>query len=127
MFVRSSQQDVQLDFCLINEKEFHLLLNCFSLVNVESTSASSGDDYAGEISGNDQKLTRAQRKRLRKSKLKEAASQRRKIIGPLLPASNDHNHEAVNNEAEGVRQNDSENVLGQIRLSFGIWISNILL
>ncbi|KAK1291688.1 hypothetical protein QJS10_CPB17g02600 [Acorus calamus] len=33
-----------------------------------------------------QKLTRAQRKRLRKRKLKESASVRRKIIGPLLPS-----------------------------------------
>ncbi|CAL9116997.1 unnamed protein product [Musa acuminata var. zebrina] len=33
------------------------------------------------------KLTRAQRKRIRKRKLKEAASVRRKIIGPLLPSS----------------------------------------
>ncbi|WOK92244.1 hypothetical protein Cni_G00935 [Canna indica] len=32
-------------------------------------------------------LTRAQRKRLRKRKLKEAASERRKLIGPLLPSS----------------------------------------
>ncbi|XP_077217036.1 uncharacterized protein LOC143851469 [Tasmannia lanceolata] len=33
-----------------------------------------------------QKLTRAQRKRVRRKKLKEAASCRRKIIGPLLPS-----------------------------------------
>ncbi|KAK1317918.1 hypothetical protein QJS10_CPA05g01607 [Acorus calamus] len=33
-----------------------------------------------------QKLTRAQRKRLRKRKLKESASVRRKIIGPLVPS-----------------------------------------
>lgn len=33
------------------------------------------------------KLTRAQRKRIRKRKLKEAASVRRKIVGPLLPTA----------------------------------------
>ncbi|XP_072971510.1 uncharacterized protein [Typha angustifolia] len=33
------------------------------------------------------KLTRAQRKRLRKRKLKETAFTRRKIIGPLLPST----------------------------------------
>ncbi|KAL8528852.1 hypothetical protein ACS0TY_006347 [Phlomoides rotata] len=77
----------------------------------ESESASSSDDCTGEISGTDQKLTRAQRKRLRKSKFKEATSHRRKIIGPLLPASNDdidHNHGGV----ESVRQNAATNVLG---------------
>lgn len=36
--------------------------------------------------GAPEKLTRAQRKRIRKRKLKEAASSRRKIIGPLLPS-----------------------------------------
>lgn len=44
-----------------------------------------------------QKLTRAQRKRFRKKKLKQAVSERRNIIGPELP---DH--------SEGVRRNASE-------------------
>lgn len=50
------------------------------------------------------KLTRAQRKRLRKKKLKEAASQRRKIIGPLLLGSTDEGSENV---SESVRKNVS--------------------
>ncbi|KAL5988263.1 hypothetical protein ACLOJK_036026 [Asimina triloba] len=51
-----------------------------------------------------QKLTRAQRKRIRKKKLKEAASRRRKIIGPLLPT-----HEDIQNET--VQQNNWEDGL----------------
>lgn len=47
----------------------------------EKTSCSSGH----ESEWGPQKLTRAQRKRLRKKKLKDAASRRRKIIGPLMP------------------------------------------
>lgn len=43
-------------------------------------------------------MTRAQRKRLRKKKLKEAASTRRKLIGPMLPTSEDE-------AAVGVPQN----------------------
>lgn len=35
------------------------------------------------------KPTRAQRKRVRKRKLKEVASHRRKIIGPLLPSTDE--------------------------------------
>ncbi|PWA75985.1 hypothetical protein CTI12_AA238080 [Artemisia annua] len=46
-----------------------------------------------------EKLTRAQRKRLRKKKLKEAACNRREIIGPQLPPGE-----------EGVRRNAAERV-----------------
>ncbi|XP_034690028.1 uncharacterized protein LOC117917761 isoform X1 [Vitis riparia] len=46
-----------------------------------SSSASDEDDECAP-----QKLTRAQRKRLRQKKLKETASYRRKIIGPQLPS-----------------------------------------
>ncbi|KAJ9670454.1 hypothetical protein PVL29_026782 [Vitis rotundifolia] len=46
-----------------------------------SSSASDEDDECAP-----QKLTRAQRKRLRQKKLKETASCRRKIIGPQLPS-----------------------------------------
>ncbi|KAM5576839.1 hypothetical protein ABKV19_007598 [Rosa sericea] len=50
------------------------------------SSATSGDeDGTGE--SETQKLTRAQRKRLRKKKLKEDASRRKQIIGPLLPST----------------------------------------
>nr|XP_019710046.1 WASH complex subunit 1 [Elaeis guineensis] len=50
--------------------------------NVEKESSPSG---TGELVP--QKLTRAQRKRIRKRKLKEAASVRRKFVGPLLPSA----------------------------------------
>ncbi|KAI7756362.1 hypothetical protein M8C21_011104 [Ambrosia artemisiifolia] len=67
-----------------------------------------------------QKLTRAQRKRLRKKKLKEAASHRRHIIGPQLPVDqmggdridgevsdgSEHGHE--DGCMEGVRRNAAE-------------------
>lgn len=106
---------------------YPVIFNYFFLVNTEEASASTG-----EISDtDDQKFTRAQRKRLRKSKLKEAALQRRKIIGPLLPASNeeiDPNHvgvEVVNNCVEGVRQNAATRLLGEI--SFKLWIEYVVL
>lgn len=69
---------------------------------------SSSDDNDGEKGGSG-RLTRAQRKRLRKKKLKEAAPQRRKIIGPLLPGSSDDG-----NVAESVRQNAATEVSGEI-------------
>ncbi|KAL8528853.1 hypothetical protein ACS0TY_006347 [Phlomoides rotata] len=104
----------ELILCEQEEEEGSDLIEALSSLpeeESESESASSSDDCTGEISGTDQKLTRAQRKRLRKSKFKEATSHRRKIIGPLLPASNDdidHNHGGV----ESVRQNAATNVLG---------------
>ncbi|KAK9285285.1 hypothetical protein L1049_024475 [Liquidambar formosana] len=55
--------------------------------DLERSSATSSTDDEGECGP--QKLSRAQRKRLRKKKLKEAASCRRKIIGPLLPSTID--------------------------------------
>lgn len=51
---------------------------------MEKSSSSASDDEAGLGT---RKFTRAQRKRLRKKKLKEAALNRRKIIGPELPSS----------------------------------------
>ncbi|XP_057806801.1 uncharacterized protein LOC131021567 isoform X2 [Salvia miltiorrhiza] len=89
----------------------------------EEPSPSSSDDN----DGGDGKLTRAQRKRLRKKKLKEADSRRRKIIGPLLPASNHPSHGGVDDASdvaegvsgdlsqvsdalEGVRRNAAANV-----------------
>lgn len=64
-------------------------------------------------SGNDDgKLTRAQRKRLRKRKLKEAASHRRKIIGPLLPGSNDDIDRSCGGSVEGVRRNAATDFSG---------------
>jgi len=71
----------------------------------ESSSTSSSDDE-GECGP--QKLTRAQRKRIRKKKVKEAAaSRRRKLIGPLLPGGDDGSCD-LSNEAQGVPQNVGE-------------------
>lgn len=50
-----------------------------------------------------QKLTRAQRKRLRRKKLKEAASHRRQIIGPQLL-----NDDQIDGCSEVVRRNAAE-------------------
>ncbi|PRQ48232.1 hypothetical protein RchiOBHm_Chr2g0108411 [Rosa chinensis] len=52
---------------------------------LESESSATSGDEDGNGESEIQKLTRAQRKRLRKKKLKEDASRRRQIIGPLLP------------------------------------------
>ncbi|KAL3844682.1 hypothetical protein ACJIZ3_002085 [Penstemon smallii] len=67
--------------------------------NNESSSCSKEREDGDLVS---EKPTRAQRKRLRKKKLKEAASQRRKIIGPLLPSSIG---DSENVPEESVRQN----------------------
>ncbi|KAL0461862.1 UNVERIFIED_CONTAM: hypothetical protein Slati_0073800 [Sesamum latifolium] len=86
------------------------------LENEEGCSlSSSSDDSEGENGGSG-KLTRAQRKRLRKKKLKEAASQRRKIIGPLLPGSSDDGNDGsvdlAGNAPESVRRNAATEVSG---------------
>ncbi|MFS7955606.1 hypothetical protein Hanom_Chr07g00644581 [Helianthus anomalus] len=58
-----------------------------------------------------EKLTRAQRKRLRKKKLKEAASQRRQIIGPQL--NPDHTGgDRIDGEVSGVRELEHERLEG---------------
>ncbi|KAJ0096919.1 hypothetical protein Patl1_28492 [Pistacia atlantica] len=59
---------------------------------VRTGSSSDGGDDVDDNNGEGgecepQKLSRAQRKRLRKKKLKEDASGRSKIIGPLLPTT----------------------------------------
>lgn len=61
------------------------------------------DDDEGELGF--EKLTRAQRKRLRKKKLKEAASNRREIIGPQLPGQGEDDQ-----QSESVRRNAAERV-----------------
>ncbi|CDP02621.1 unnamed protein product [Coffea canephora] len=76
-------------------------------------STASTDADEGEENG-PKKLTRAQRKRLRKKKLKEAASRRRKIIGPLLPDTSENGTAevggggVVEEEPQGVRGNAAE-------------------
>ncbi|XP_069150705.1 uncharacterized protein [Solanum lycopersicum] len=72
-------------------------------------SSSSGDQ---ETNHGPDKLTRAQRKRIRRKKLKEASSRRQNIIGPLLPTE-ESDLEGVNvstpdEEPQGVRQNANE-------------------
>nr|GEX30338.1 hypothetical protein [Tanacetum cinerariifolium] len=73
-------------------------------INTDELKEEEDHDDEGELGGFE-KLTRAQRKRLRKQKLKEAASHRREIIGPQLPGKGDDDQ-----QAEGVRQNAAERV-----------------
>ncbi|KAL6952481.1 hypothetical protein U1Q18_050628 [Sarracenia purpurea var. burkii] len=90
------------------EERVNLLRDCLNVdhISEESGSSSSSDDDEGECGS--QKLTRAQRKRLRKRKLKRASSHRRKIIGPLLPTNSDDGVVDLRNEAQGVRCNVAE-------------------
>ncbi|XP_044462707.1 uncharacterized protein LOC123193694 [Mangifera indica] len=84
---------------------------------IRTGSSSDGDNEADDDNGEGgkyqpQKLTRAQRKRLRKKKLKEDASRRSKIIGPLLPPTinedaND-NYRGDEIHRQDVRQNVDE-------------------
>ncbi|XP_057491680.1 uncharacterized protein LOC130777361 isoform X2 [Actinidia eriantha] len=89
------------------EKTVNILRDCFNTDEIgESGSSSSSDD---DSECGPQKSTRAQRKRLRKKKLKEGASRRRKIIGPLLPASEDDDGLGdLRDEAQSVRCNVAE-------------------
>lgn len=84
---------------------------------IRTGSSSDGDNEFDDDNGEGgkyqpQKLTRAQRKRLRKKKLKEDASRRSKIIGPLLPPTinedaND-NYRGDEIHRQDVRQNVDE-------------------
>ncbi|KAE8008234.1 hypothetical protein FH972_004764 [Carpinus fangiana] len=73
--------------------------------DLEESGCSACDDTDGE-SGPRRKLTRAQRKRLRKKKLKEDASRRGNIIGPLLPSEGEAGD--VETEPPDVRRNAAE-------------------
>ncbi|KAG8373839.1 hypothetical protein BUALT_Bualt11G0066900 [Buddleja alternifolia] len=104
-----------------NEKDLFESLNDRlpegELENEEGNSSPSSSDDNEVENGGCEKLSRAQRKRLRKKKLKEAATRRRKIVGPLLPGSSDdgdHNDnvEDVENVTPSVRQNASTNASG---------------
>lgn len=77
----------------------------------------NSDDFVkGDICTNDdetehQNLSRAQRKRLRKKKLKEEASRRGKLIGPLLPSSTSNDggpSDIAGNESQSIRENADE-------------------
>ncbi|CAH1437386.1 unnamed protein product [Lactuca virosa] len=74
---------------------------------MDLSASSEEDDELGS-----EKLTRAQRKRLRRKKLKEAASHRRQIIGPELPPTGDDQIDDevsnVHEPSEGVRRNVTE-------------------
>ncbi|KAK4584881.1 hypothetical protein RGQ29_022526 [Quercus rubra] len=85
------------------EEEFAVDLTSDDL---EKSSCSASDVNDDSESGQ-QKLTRAQRKRLRKKKLKEDASRRGKMIGPLLPSTKEVGDDGCTG---GVRQNAAENV-----------------
>lgn len=71
----------------------------------ESSSSISEDE--DEIEKESGKLTRAQRKRLRKKKLKEDSSRRGKLIGPLPPPGEGLKTDPQNG-TPGVRQNAAE-------------------
>ncbi|XP_030497269.2 uncharacterized protein LOC115712967 isoform X1 [Cannabis sativa] len=87
------------------------LLNNFTeddLGGTSSKASSSEDDDDGENEPG--KLTRAQRKRLRKKNLKIDASRRGRIVGPLLPptAVNDENFGLEKHSSPSVRPNASK-------------------
>ncbi|XWS45122.1 hypothetical protein CRYUN_Cryun15aG0109900 [Craigia yunnanensis] len=69
------------------------------------SSSSSSDEEDDGSQAETQKLSRAQRKRLRNKKLKEDAFRRGNIIGPLLPLSEDDGVGLLQSEPQGVREN----------------------
>ncbi|XP_022751191.1 uncharacterized protein LOC111299926 isoform X1 [Durio zibethinus] len=73
----------------------------------KSSSSTSNEEDDGS-QAETQKLSRAQRKRLRKKKLKEDAFRRGKIIGPLLPLSEDGGVGLLQTEPQGVRENAAD-------------------
>jgi len=76
--------------------------------DLEESGCSACDDTDGE-SGPRRKLTRAQRKRLRKKKLKEDASRRGNMVGPLLrPSTSESEGGDVETEPPDVRRNAAE-------------------
>lgn len=85
------------------EEEFAVDLSSDDL---KKSGCSTSDDNDDSESGT-QKLTRAQRKRLRKKMLKEDASRRGKMIGPLLPSTKEVGDDGCTG---GVRQNAAVNV-----------------
>ncbi|KAI3704614.1 hypothetical protein L1987_74839 [Smallanthus sonchifolius] len=93
---------------IVNSDSHHI--NTDELEEEDETNLSASSEEQGELGF--QKLTRAQRKRLRKQKLKEAASRRRQIIGPQLPPGDqiDGGVSAVaeHQHPEGVRRNAAE-------------------
>ncbi|KAI3722706.1 hypothetical protein L2E82_33748 [Cichorium intybus] len=89
----------------------HHRINTDELEEVERNFSASSEEDDELGSG---KLTRAQRKRLRKKKLKEGGSHRRQIIGPELPSTGDDQIDGEGSgvpeiqQSEGVRRNVSD-------------------
>ncbi|XP_042972356.1 uncharacterized protein LOC122304260 isoform X1 [Carya illinoinensis] len=86
--------------------------------DLEETGYSTSDDNGDGEPVRPQQLTRAQRKRLRKKKLKEDACRRGKIIGPLLPSTRNDvgdrgggDGDVVEKEPPAVRRSATENKL----------------
>ncbi|XP_071705804.1 uncharacterized protein [Rutidosis leptorrhynchoides] len=104
------QQTLDLALEIVNSD--HHQINTDVLDEEKGVSVSSEEEDDDELGI--QKLTRAQRKRLRRKKLKEAASNRRLIIGPELPDNAiadidcDRNKFHETQQSEGVRRNASE-------------------
>ncbi|XP_065873058.1 uncharacterized protein [Euphorbia lathyris] len=82
---------------------------------LRTSSTSSSDNEDGESECAQQKLTRSQRKRLRKQKLKEDVSRRKQVIGPLLPSPSDGGI-AGEQCSPPVRQNADESCGSQSKL-----------
>ncbi|XP_019444951.1 PREDICTED: uncharacterized protein LOC109348832 isoform X1 [Lupinus angustifolius] len=71
--------------------------------------STSGEE---EQSCETEKLTRAQRKKIRKKKLKEEAIHRGRLIGPMLPLPHATTRDQVAERAPPVRSNASEKDIG---------------
>lgn len=83
-FVRYGQNHfLHINFGFLSHPYFYANCDLSFEPDYAETACCSSD---GIDDGAPEKLTRAQRKRIRKRKLKEAASSRRRIIGPLLPS-----------------------------------------
>ncbi|KAF5463621.1 hypothetical protein F2P56_013779 [Juglans regia] len=101
------------------EKEpVNVLREDFDADLIPETGYSTSDDNGDGEPVRPQQLTRAQRKRLRKKKLKEDACRRGKIIGPLLPSTSDDvgdpgggDGDVVEKEPPAVRHSAAENKL----------------
>ncbi|CAN1191344.1 hypothetical protein LINPERHAP2_LOCUS40995 [Linum perenne] len=101
--VHSNADEVQVPTST-EEFDVNLIPDDYGLQMSGSLSSSANDDS----DGGSKKLTRAQRKRLRKKKIKEDACRRKGMIGPLLPAAEEAEAECT----PGVRRNAEESHKG---------------
>ncbi|TKY70673.1 peroxisomal membrane protein 13 [Spatholobus suberectus] len=95
---RHEQDQLEPLEALIDGSRSHVISGTFDVYDNASTSGNEEHDSETE------KLTRAQRKKIRKKKLKEEAIHRGKLIGPLLPLTPTQ----VAEDAPDVRSNASE-------------------